>query len=245
MFGRTVSLEPAALVAKLCAPAPTRGGYCFEVNTLLGAALAALGFRVAPRAARVWVRAERYDPRAPQQPRLHMLLIVRAAGDACDWLVDVGFGGGGPAVPLPLAAGAVTRANGEAFRLSRGDAAAGEDDWILHALGGGEWRRLYAFEHSGDDAPPASWFVCTAPGLFTSTRFATRTNGAGRASIVQNELRLRDGAEAEGQPAPLRVLPLRDSAAYAAAAREHLGIELSAAEAETIFQANAAACCSS
>jgi arylamine N-acetyltransferase len=168
-------------------------------------------------------------------------------GDAqSSFLVDVGFGGGGPPVPLPLAADHVTAAHDEAYKLTRGADGSAEDDWCLWALCSGEWRRLYTF----DDAPrvrvadfaPACWYVCTLPGgLFTTTRFATRTSGAGRATMVHNELRLRERAEAEGATAALRVVQLDSPRAYAEALAQHLGVELSEDEAARVFAANAAA----
>ncbi len=78
-----------------------------------------------------------------------------------------------------------------------------------------------------------------APLQFTTTRFATRTRAGGRATLMQNVLRLRDAAEEEGVPCTVREVPLEDAAAYAAAAREHLGIALSPEEAAAIFAANA------
>jgi arylamine N-acetyltransferase len=178
VLGRAVSLQLAALCDSLVAR--RRGGICFAVNTLAGAALCALGFRVAPRAARVWMRADEYTPAAPQQPRLHMLLVVRCPPhtdamaparadddaeqpEAPSFLVDVGFGGGGPSVPLPLVPERVTRAYGEAFKLTRGADGSAEDDWSLWSLSSGEWRRLYTFDHADDDGPPCAWRTLRPP----------------------------------------------------------------------------------
>ena len=62
-LGRAIDLALPAVVAKLVRGA--RGGCCLEANGLCAAALAALGFRVALRHARVWLRATVYTPRAP------------------------------------------------------------------------------------------------------------------------------------------------------------------------------------
>jgi hypothetical protein len=58
---------------------------------------------------------------------------------------------------------------------------------------------------------------------------------------MQNELRLRERAEAEGAPCALTVTQLDSARAYAAALAEHLDIELSDADAARIFAANAEA----
>jgi N-hydroxyarylamine O-acetyltransferase len=65
------------------------GGYCFEQNTLLGAALRELGFPVTTLLGRVGEHALN-----------HMLLRVDI--DQQPWLADVGFGAEGPLEPIPL-----------------------------------------------------------------------------------------------------------------------------------------------
>ncbi len=56
-----ISLELGQIVDKLVLR--RRGGYCFEQNALLGAALATLGFNVRCLSARVW-----YNPSDDQSP---------------------------------------------------------------------------------------------------------------------------------------------------------------------------------
>ena len=72
LLGREIRLDLPSLEAKLVAA--RRGGYCFEQNTLFSAALADLGFRVTPLAARVRLGGR------TDGPRTHMLLSVRADG---------------------------------------------------------------------------------------------------------------------------------------------------------------------
>lgn len=62
LLDRTLSLELPALEQKIVHD--HRGGYCYEQNTLFGAVLRLLGFRVADLIARVrWqVPAERGSP---------------------------------------------------------------------------------------------------------------------------------------------------------------------------------------
>ena len=65
LLGRPVRLDLASIQQKLIGT--RRGGYCFEQNTLLAAALEALGFKVTRLAARVrWMLPpERPRVRAP------------------------------------------------------------------------------------------------------------------------------------------------------------------------------------
>ena len=76
--GRPVSLEPADLEDKMVTR--RRGGYCFEQNTLLAAALGSLGLEVDPMLARV-----RLGPEGSPRPLNHLLLRVRATGAAPGW----------------------------------------------------------------------------------------------------------------------------------------------------------------
>jgi N-hydroxyarylamine O-acetyltransferase len=72
-----------------------RGGYCFEVNGVLGALLEALGFTVERRRAAVGPRGERDEVN-------HLALTVVLDGDR--WLCDSGWGEGF-VEPLPLRPG--------------------------------------------------------------------------------------------------------------------------------------------
>src|SRR3954471_2052207 len=107
LLGRPVLLDLESLQAKLVRG--QRGGYCFEQNTLFAAALEELGFSVTRLAARV--RSGASGPR----PRTHMLLRVDVEG--WPWLADVGFGGDGLLLPVPLVAGRVAHQYAWAFRV--------------------------------------------------------------------------------------------------------------------------------
>ena len=130
LLGRPIRLDLPSLEAKLVAA--RRGGYCFEQNTLFGAALAAIGLPVIALAARVRLGGRTDGPRS------HMLLSVRAGGQ--DWLCDVGFGGGGLLEPLPFEPSGEVAQGGWRFRLVD---EGGER--ILQSVGPSGWRDLYAF----------------------------------------------------------------------------------------------------
>ena len=98
----------------------------------------------------------------PARPAQHLCLACLPPGVDPEgpnwWLADVGFGGGGPAAPLPLLAGGGARSAGgagaageegpeeeehavlsERYRLQLGDPALGEADWSLFAVYNGVW----------------------------------------------------------------------------------------------------------
>jgi len=150
LLGRQISIDVAAIEAKLVGA--RRGGYCFEQNTLFAAVLRELGFEVTALAARVRKR------QTGLLPRTHMCLCVRIG--SVRWIADVGFGGEGLLMPLPM--------NGETvqqylwkYRLAQ------EPDgvWVLQSAGNG-WNDLYAFtlEPQHDvDFMMANYYVSTYP----------------------------------------------------------------------------------
>ena len=95
LLGWRVALDLASLEEKLVRS--RRGGYCYEQNALLAAALRELGFSVTGLAARVlWNVAE-----DAIRMRSHMLLKVDIDGEP--HIADVGFGGLSLTGPLRLA----------------------------------------------------------------------------------------------------------------------------------------------
>ncbi|ROT38382.1 acetyltransferase-like protein [Sodiomyces alkalinus F11] len=91
---RVLSLEPDDLFEKIVQQ--RKGGYCMELNTLFGAVLRGLGFKVMHLGGRVmtpdgWTGMS------------HMVNIVTV--DNQRYLVDVGYGRGGPMRPVPLVSG--------------------------------------------------------------------------------------------------------------------------------------------
>ena len=172
--GVPVSLALDDLERKLVAG--RRGGYCFEQNLLLKAALEALGARVELILARVRVGA----PPGAVRPRSHLLLRVEHAG--ATWHADVGFGAGTLLEPILFGPGAIhEQSSGWRFRVIEEGA-----ELVLQAEEGGAWLDQYAF--LPQPVPPvdvetSNWFTCTHPrspfvtGLIVSSqaRDGTRT----------------------------------------------------------------------
>ncbi|MGP3688878.1 arylamine N-acetyltransferase family protein [Streptomyces sp. IBSNAI002] len=132
LFGRPVELDVKSLEDKLVHA--RRGGYCYEQNSLLAAALERIGFEVSGRGARNRTRGDALTPVT------HAVLVVTIDGQP--WLCDAGFGHQGPREPVPLGRpGAEVRQGAWTYRVRE------EADGILVLcfLRGGTWRDLYAF----------------------------------------------------------------------------------------------------
>lgn len=124
-----ISLDPEAIVEKILHR--ERGGYCYELNGLLGMALEKAGFEFEPKLARVSFN------RSGIGPKSHLVFVVKA--DGLEWLVDVGFGGPGLIAPMPFKLGAQSEQRGTKFRLVEA-----ENDYLhLQRFSQSEWINLY------------------------------------------------------------------------------------------------------
>lgn len=188
-----------------------RGGYCFEHNSLFGAALAALGFSVASLLGRV-----RRGP--PERwARTHMVLRVELAGGA--WLADVGFGAVGLIEPFLLQDGAAARQRGLDYTLRREGPL-----WILAMTDSAQTMDLYEFAEEPQtlgDIIVANHYTSTHPeSMFRKTLTIQSVRGNERI-ILRNETltRWRDGQLSE---------EVIDRAHARRAARDLFGIDLPA-----------------
>jgi N-hydroxyarylamine O-acetyltransferase len=122
-LGRPLTPDPQAAFDKIVRR--RRGGWCYEMNGVLGAVLAAVGFKVT-RLAGAAVRGIMGDEAIGN----HLVLLVDLDGEP--WIADVGFGDG-PREPFPLREGPIL-SGGFAYGLRRLDA----DWWRLdnHPDGG-------------------------------------------------------------------------------------------------------------
>ena len=106
-FGRPLTPSPEDAFEKIVSR--RRGGWCYEMNGLFGAALAAIGFHVTRLAGSV-----RRDLMGEVMVGNHLVLKVDLEEP---WIADVGFGDG-PIDPFPLREGGF-EAGGFAYRLER------------------------------------------------------------------------------------------------------------------------------
>ena len=210
--GIPVSLAPEDLERKLVEQ--RRGGYCFEQNLLLAAALEALGARVELLLARVRAGA----PPGSQRPRTHLVLRVRTEDG--DWHADVGFGRGTLLEPIPFGPGGPYEQAGWLYRVIE------EDELLVLQTGqDGEFVDLYAFVPEPVpfiDVETSNWFTCTHPrspfvtGLIVSTQ---RPDGT-RVSLSDWE----GLSFSEETPAGRSGRPV-DPGEVGALIREHFGLE--------------------
>jgi N-hydroxyarylamine O-acetyltransferase len=151
--GVPVSLEPADLEDKLVRR--RRGGYCFEQNLLLKAALDARGAEVDLFLARVRLGRPAGTPR----PRTHLVLRVRA--DGRDWHADVGFGRGTLLEPIPFGTGGPYEQSGWRYRVIQDG-----PELVLQTGQDAGWVDLYGFVPEPVpfiDVETSNWFTCTHP----------------------------------------------------------------------------------
>lgn len=179
--GRTVALDLDALQAKLVHG--RRGGYCYEHNLLLGAALRTIGFAVVDLAARVrWNVAE-----GVVRARTHMLLVVALDGER--FIVDAGFGGMTLTAPLRLERRGAQETPHGRFRVQR---EGGSD--AVQAQVAGVWKTLYTFSHEPQllaDYELTSWYLCNHPdSLFRQVLVAARPSPEGRWTLRDRLLTL-------------------------------------------------------
>lgn len=176
-LGRGISLEPERIFDKLVHR--RRGGYCFEQNGLLLAALRALGFEARPLLARVWLMAD------GTPPKTHMVNLVTL--DDGEWIADAGFGGS-YTPPMPLAEDEIEGPDGTRHRLIRDDGFG----WMLErSTGDGGWARQYSLTTEPvwpADIELSNHYTSTVPGgRFTSNAIASIVLPNGFASLTNRD----------------------------------------------------------
>lgn len=209
-LGRPVRLGQDDLVAKLVDH--RRGGYCFELNGLMLMVLHSLGFTARPLLGRVHLRE-------PVGGRTHQVNLVEIGGRR--WIMDVGFGAGGPRGPLPLETGLVTEGPGWAFRLVE------REPWglMMQSLVEDAWRDSYSFDLGYSilaDIVVANHFTSTSPASpFVTSRIASLPLADGRVSLANHTVTRISGAELSTQE-------LAPGPGYVQALERLFGIELGA-----------------
>jgi len=214
LLGRGIKLDLDSLYDKIVVC--RRGGYCYEHSTLLSAALSHVGFTPVAHAARViFVR-----PRT-EAPRTHMFLTV--AIDGTTYVIDPGYGGHGPLVPMPLVADTIVRNGTDAHRLVRRDG-----EWVLEAEIEGAWKPLWTSTleaESAVDFVMANHFTATWPQSPFATMLLMRalTPDGRRVTVANRDVTIaRDGVFEKSQ--------LADRAALRKLLADHFGFDLPEAE---------------
>jgi len=180
--GGVPDLSVGALEAKLVRGG--RGGYCYEQNSLLQAALTELGFTVTGLSARVRYRL----PADVITPRSHMVLCIELPEGR--FLVDAGFGGLTLTAPVMLGRLGAQPTPHEPVRLVPDGA-----DQLLQARIGGAWVDVYRFDfapHLPPDYVQQNWHTATRPNsLFGNNLVLTRPVAGGRHALFNRTLTWR------------------------------------------------------
>lgn len=210
---RDVRLDQESLVAKLVNGG--RGGWCFEQNHLLRAALDTLGYRTTGLAARVlWGR----PADAPATPRSHMLLRVDLPEGP--HVVDVGFGGLTLTGVLALEPHVEQATPHEPFRLLPDG-----DGFVMQARTGAEWRSLYRFDLAPQqpaDYEVTNWYLGHHPAShFLATVMAARPDTDRRYALNGT------GFAVHHLDGPTERRTLESPAAVRAVLEEHFRLDLS------------------
>ncbi|MGW7523694.1 arylamine N-acetyltransferase family protein [Streptomyces sp. NPDC054783] len=219
-LGEEIVLEEERLLDKVIGR--RRGGFCYELNGLFGALLAALGYEVDLLAARVYGDEGRLGI-----PYDHLALRVRTVeGDT--WLADVGFGAHSH-YPLryaereeqvdPGGVFRVVEAGPDAAGASRGSAGDGDLDVVRDA------RPQYRLETRprvlGDFVAGAWWHSTSPLSHFTRSLVCSRvTEDGGRVTLSGRVLTTTAGDGARG------TRELETDEEVLTAYRERFGIEL-------------------
>lgn len=207
--GEPVVLEDGALFEKIVGRG--RGGFCYEDNGLFAALLRALGFEVSMLSAEVANTEGGFS-----QPFDHMTLLVTLEER---WLADVGFGDSF-VEPLRMDARGEQVQGRHAYRITTDG-----DFFVMERREEGEWKTQYRFTlrpHVYADFAERCRYQQTSPeSHFTRERICSRVTPDGGRVTLSGMRFIETGARGERRE---RVLADEDE--YAAALREHFGVEM-------------------
>lgn len=183
LLGRPPKLDLGSLQTRMVRE--RRGGYCFEQNLLLRAALRALGFSATGMIARV-VRGFPADA-----PRIAGHMAIRVDLPDGPYLVDVGFGNLTPTAPLALRPDIEQATPHEPMRLLPVNS-----ELVLQARLGSDWEnlwRLCTHEVLDVDYDVANWFTATHPSsLFVNNMIVARPGPDGtRCTFLNGRVNIR------------------------------------------------------
>lgn len=184
-FGRIPVLEESELFVKIVEK--NRGGYCFELNTLLRCLLKALGYSCYPVAARVLWNKETVPPLA------HMGIAAQLEEGM--YYCDVGYGGPGPKGLLRLSKGTQI-IDGESFQVCH----TRDGETRIDRLHDGTWKPLLQFWDKpvrDVDFQVMNYYCATHPDiLFTQRRVVNICTSRGSKALMDMELTVRENGRA-------------------------------------------------
>lgn len=209
LLGRPISLDKDALYEKIVAG--RRGGYCFEVNELLGHLLRELGYEVTDLFGR-FLRGETGIPM-----RRHHVLMVKCIDDEVPYIADVGVGTGSPNMPMRMTVGEEAEDGVVTYRFVRHDFFG----WVLEDRKNGVWRPVYSFTEEPqapiDFLATSFWCEHAEESIFNKGAMVSLRTETGRRTIDADEARIFDGSD-------VTVLPLETWEEKEKILREWFGI---------------------
>ena len=209
LLGRGIRIDLDSVYAKLVDA--KRGGYCYEHSTLFCAVLQHAGFAPSLHSARVIM----LTPRSAS-PRTHMFLSLKI--DEQTFVLDPGFGGHGPLVPVPLIENCDVRDGADVHRLVRRDG-----EWMLEARMAGAMMPLWMSTletESPIDFVMANHFTATWPeSPFVQRLMLRALTKDGRVSVMNRDVTIARGETVE-------TTQIADRAALRALLAGDFGIDL-------------------
>ncbi|UHA75881.1 arylamine N-acetyltransferase [Paenibacillus sp. 481] len=188
MSKKPLSLQVEDLYHKLVHA--QQGGVCYELNGLFVHLLQELGFHAYLMAATVHVGNGVWA-----LEHGHLFSIVPLEGK--EYVVDVGFGGNCPRLPVPLNGEEVVDSDGT-YRVMKNEA---DSMFYLQKKSDGEYETLYRFETPSqrwnlDTIHPVCVLTETAPeSMFNKMYFLSRVTENGRITLLGNTLITVNGQE--------------------------------------------------
>ena len=211
LLKRPILLTHEALYEKIVVR--NRGGYCFEVNELLGWLLRELGYEVTDLFGR-FLRGESGVPM-----RRHHVLMVKCLDDDTPWLADVGVGTGSPNLPMRMKEGEVLQDGVIRYRLTKQDFFG----WVLEDKKQEQWGPVYSFTEEPnapiDYVTASFWCEHAEESIFNKAAMVSLRTETGRRTIDGDEARIFDGND-------VTVLPLNSMAEKRQILKDWFGVVL-------------------
>lgn len=185
---KPLSLRTEALYKKIVLD--QHGGVCYELNGLFYYLIKELGFKPYLMAGTVYVGNGVWA-----LENAHMFIVVPIENK--EFLVDVGFGGNSPRLPVPISGEEVIDSDG-IYRIKRDEA---QSLFYLQKKTDDEWETQYRFETPSnkwnlDTIHPICVLTETSPeSMFNKVYFLSRVTEEGRVTLLGNSLIIVEGRE--------------------------------------------------